>query len=139
MTAQNLPYDVKKTKPTEPPLILIVDDEEAIAEVLAAIVEEWGYTPLVAYNGHQALMLAREHWPALVLTDLMMPVLDGAGLINALHAEAASQHRDVPPIVLLTAGGGKAVNHLPADAFVFKPFDLAQLESVIHRLLEQKA
>lgn len=119
----------------EPILILIVDDEESIVELLAIFVTDLGYSPLVAQNGQQALDLAREHDPALIITDMMMPVMDGADLIQALRAEAAAQGRSAPPIVLLTAGSTRVASQLPVEALLFKPLDLAQLEQVIRRLL----
>ncbi|GHO64200.1 hypothetical protein KSC_030920 [Ktedonobacter sp. SOSP1-52] len=61
----------------EPPIVLIVDDDIPITEILTLVVESLGYQPLVAFNGQQALDLAREHWPALVLTDVMMPIMGG--------------------------------------------------------------
>ncbi len=118
-------------------LILIADDEEPIVELLAMFIEDMGYSPLRAQNGQQALDLAREHGPALIITDLMMPVMDGADLIQALRAEAAAQGRDSPPIVLLTAGSTRVANQLPVEALLRKPLDLGQLERVIRRLLEQ--
>jgi CheY-like chemotaxis protein len=121
----------------EPILILIVDDEEPIIEMLATFVADLGYTPLVAQNGQQALDLARECGPALIITDLMMPVMNGADLIVALRAEAAAQGRASPPIVLLTAGSRRAASQLPVEAVLLKPFDLTQLEQVIRRLLER--
>jgi len=119
----------------ELPLILIVDDEVAIAETLAELISELGYTSLVAYNGQQALKLAREHWPALVITDLMMPLLDGAHLVAELRADAASRNLPVPPMIMLTAVGARAANGVRVDAILSKPFDLDKLEQVIHRLL----
>ena len=124
-----------RSRETEPLLILIVDDEEPIAEMLEAFVTDLGYRALVARNGRQALMQARERWPALVLTDLMMPVLSGAELIEALQAEAAARRRASPSIVLLTAGSARAVSHLHVDAILSKPFDLGKLEQVLHQLL----
>ena len=121
----------------EPILILIVDDEEPIVDLLATLVADLGYTPLVAQNGQQALDLARERRPALIITDLMMPVMNGADLIVALRAEAAAQGRASPPIVLLTAGSRRAASQLPVEAVLLKPFDLTQLEQVIRRLLER--
>jgi two-component system, chemotaxis family, chemotaxis protein CheY len=120
---------------TEPVLILIADDEESIVEMLAAFVTDLGYTPLVAQNGQQALKLAREHRPALVITDLMMPMLSGADLILALRAEAADQGRESPPIVLLTAGSTRAASQLQVDMLLLKPVDLDQLEQAIRSLL----
>ena len=121
----------------EPILILIVDDEEPIIEMLTTFVADLGYTPLVAQNGQLALDLARECGPALIITDLMMPVMNGAELIVALRAEAAAQGRALPPIVLLTAGSRRAASQLPVEAVLLKPFDLTQLEQVIRRLLER--
>ena len=121
----------------EPILILIVDDEEPIIDLLATFVADLGYTPLVAQNGQQALDLARERRPALIITDLMMPIMNGADLIVALRAEAAAQGRASPPIVLLTAGSRRAASQLPVEAVLLKPFDLTQLEQVIRRLLER--
>ena len=120
---------------TEPVLILIADDEESIVEMLATFVTDLGYTPLVAQNGQQALKLARERRPALIITDLMMPMLSGADLILALHAEAADQGRESPPIVLLTAGSTRAASQLQVDILLLKPVDLDQLEQVIRNLL----
>jgi DNA-binding response OmpR family regulator len=120
---------------TDPVLILIADDEEPIVEMLAAFVEDLGYTPLVAQNGQQALELARERWPTLIITDLMMPMLNGADLIMALRAEAAAHERVAPPVVLLTAGSARATSNLHVDALLFKPFDLDELERVIRGLL----
>jgi two-component system chemotaxis response regulator CheY len=119
----------------EPILILIADDEESIVELLATFVADLGYIALLAQNGQQALDLARERGPALIITDLMMPVMNGADLILALRAEAAAQGRASPPIVLLTAGSRRAASQLPVEALLLKPLDLAQLEQVIRRLL----
>ena len=70
------------------PLVLIVDDEAPIAEALALIVEEAGYATLTAFRGPAGLALAREHHPALIFTDMMMPQLDGAALIETLRLDA---------------------------------------------------
>ena len=86
-----------------PPLVLIAEDEESIAEVVEMLVAEAGYGTVVARDGRQALALAREHWPALLITDMMMPHLDGIDLIAALRAEAADSSRGAPPAILMTA------------------------------------
>ena len=121
------------------PLVLIVDDEAAIVETLAEFMKELGYVSLVAYNGLQALEFARQRWPSLVITDLMMPVLDGARLIEALRAEAALRSVSSPPVILLTAVGVRAINGVHADATLAKPFDLDKLEAVIQRLLRKSS
>lgn len=125
--------------PTDPPLILIVDDEEPIAETLALIVHDAGYAPMVASNGRQALELARTHWPTLVLTDMMMPLLDGPGLIAALREAAVADRRRMPPVIILTAGGMAEAQSVGADVVLRKPFDLDVLERHIVRLLAREA
>jgi two-component system, chemotaxis family, chemotaxis protein CheY len=124
-------------KEKEQILILIADDEEPVVEMLATYVSDLGYTPLVAQNGREALDLARQHEPALIITDLMMPIMNGADLILTLHREAAAHGRASPPIVLLTAGSRHAASELPVEALLCKPFDLSHLDRVIRRLLEQ--
>lgn len=125
--------------PTEDgaPLVLIADDEAPIAEVLAMLVEDAGYIPAVALNGRQALDLAHVRWPALVITDLMMPHLNGSGLIAALRAQAAVDHHRMPAVIVLTAGGMAEARSTGADAVVRKPFDIAKLEGLIAQLLSR--
>lgn len=122
--------------PPEPGLVLIVDDEEAIAETLADLVTDLGYIPLVAANGRQALEAARARWPAVVVTDLMMPQMTGAELIAALRAEADQAQRVPPRVLLLTAAGARASASVPADAHLGKPFELEELERVLRSLLD---
>lgn len=115
--------------------ILIVDDEEAIVDLLSEFVADLGYIPFSAPNGLQALSIAFEHWPVLVITDFMMPKMNGAELIRSLYAEARAQKRVRPSIILLTAAGIPALKGLHVDVVMTKPFDLDQLEVVIRRLL----
>jgi CheY-like chemotaxis protein len=119
---------------TEPLLIFIVDDEISLAETLAEVVRELGYDPEVAYNGEQALALARSRWPALVMTDLMMPLMSGTDLIRALYMEATARNLVFPRIVLMTAIRGSALPDVHVDARLSKPFDLDELERVLQRL-----
>lgn len=115
-------------------LVLIAEDEAPIAEVLAMIVEEAGYVPLVAAHGRRALELARERRPALLITDLMMPQLSGAELIAALRADAAEDGR-VIPVILTTAAPLPSGGHLAVDAYLRKPFDITEVEALLHRFL----
>jgi CheY-like chemotaxis protein len=114
---------------------LIVEDEEPIAEALAFLVEDCGYTRLRAVHGAQALQVARQMHPRLVITDLMMPVMDGAELIAAIRADAATDHATPPPIILTTAGGFRRAQESGADVVVRKPFDIDEIEALLHRFL----
>lgn len=117
------------------PLVLIVDDEAPIAEALALIVEEAGYSTLTAFRGPQGLALAREHHPALIFTDMMMPQLDGAGLIETLRHDAADDKRPAPLIVAMTAGGLHYARKARVDAILPKPFAIDDVEAILSRLL----
>lgn len=121
--------------PPRPPLVLIAEDEEPLAEVVAAMVELAGYRPLVALHGRAALAMARAEPPALLLTDLMMPHLDGAELIAALRAEAIVTRRAMPPTILMTAASLPYARTAGADAILRKPFALEDLTALLHRFL----
>jgi CheY-like chemotaxis protein len=119
-------------------LVLIVDDEAPIAEALSLIIEDAGYTTLTAYRGREGLDLARSRRPALVITDMMMPQFDGASLIAALRADAEVDHRTMPHIVAMTAGGLSRAIATGADAVLPKPFSIEQVEALLRQFLPQE-
>lgn len=115
------------------PLVLIVEDEEPIAETLAYIVEDAGYRALVAPHGKAGLALALQHRPALIFSDLMMPHMSGPELIRALRVALDS---NTPPVVLMTAAHVRYAQDAGADAVLEKPFDIADIEALLRRFLE---
>jgi len=117
------------------PLILLVDDEEPILETLVMIVEDMGYQAAQATNGEEALDSVHEHWPSLVITDMMMPRLDGAQFIAALRRGAQADGKPLPPIILLTAGMAPRVEQVGATIVVPKPFRIEDLEALIRQYL----
>lgn len=122
---------------TARPLVLIAEDEEPIALALSFIVEDAGYTPLVAAHGREALELARARHPALIITDLMMPRMTGQELIAILRQEAQEDHHI--PIILMSAAGKAYVADSGADALLPKPFDITQVEDLLRRFLGKVA
>lgn len=122
----------------ETPLVLIVEDEEPIALVLAIIVADMGYQPRTATHGKEALAVALKEHPALILTDLMMPYLDGAEFISALHEAMDDGVRKTPPIVLMTAAGMRQARIARADALLLKPFNVDEVEAILRRFLGEK-
>lgn len=116
-------------------VVLIAEDEEPLAETVAFIVRRAGYYPLVALNGRQALDIARQQRPALVITDLMLLYLDGAELIAALRADALASGEKAPPIVLMTAANPALARAAGADVLLRKPFFLADFEQLLVRFL----
>jgi CheY-like chemotaxis protein len=111
-------------------IILVVDDEAPIQELVATLLEDQGYRVLTARNGAEALDLVLAERPALVLTDLMMPVMDGIDLSRRLKEDALTH--DVP-IVLISAAGRAEAARSVADAFLAKPFDVETLLDVVRR------
>ncbi|HVA92317.1 MAG TPA: response regulator [Chloroflexota bacterium] len=117
------------------PLVLIVEDEEPLAEMVAVIVREAGYRSVVARHGREALKLARAERPALLLTDLMLPHLDGTEIIAALRADAATSGVPAPPMVLMTAANLGQARAAGAEVVLRKPFRLEDLEALLRRFL----
>lgn len=120
------------------PRLLIVDDEDEIRENLVDYVEYKEFDALQASNGSIALEMVRAHAPDLILSDLMMPEMNGIELLHALESESC----DIP-IVIMTAYGTleSAVEAMKAGAadFVTKPIDLPYMIKVINRVLERSA
>jgi CheY-like chemotaxis protein len=111
--------------------VLVVDDEEYIVDLLSLLLEDDGHTPLAAYNGREALeVIVREH-PALVIADVMMPLMDGEELVRTIKGDPSLADT---PVILMSALGSLR-GDTPADDFVAKPFDLDLVRRVIHKHL----
>lgn len=123
--------------PQERLVVLIAEDEEPIADALALIVEEAGYTPIIAPHGLQALSLARTYHPALLITDLMMPYMDGEKLILALEEDARQNGHTRIPVILTTAAQGTRLRTV-VDALLPKPFDVEDVEALLRRFLGKR-
>jgi two-component system, OmpR family, phosphate regulon response regulator PhoB len=112
--------------------ILIVDDEEPIREMFALILAAAGHRTILAIDGTQALELVAEEQPDLVLSDVMMPVLGGVELCRRLKAGAST---GAMPVILMSAAGEDAARGAGANAFIGKPFEPRDLESLLRRWL----
>ena len=121
--------------------LLVVDDEPTITEVLSRYLERAGYETRVAADGPQALELAGERRPDLVILDLMLPGLDGLEVMRRLRAFDEGSLRPRVPIILLTARGEESDRvvglRLGADDYVVKPFSpnelVARVDAVLRR------
>jgi len=116
--------------------ILVVDDDPKIVELLRLYLANDGYSVLVAYDGLEALELARHKRPDLILLDLMLPGIDGLDVCRTLQSES-----DVPIIMLTarTTDEDKLTGlELGADDYVTKPFNprevVARVRAVLRRL-----
>jgi two-component system, OmpR family, response regulator VicR len=111
------------------PKILIVEDEQSIATLLCDALEDEGYTVLIARNGQDALDLLSVTRPALVLTDVMMPILDGLALCRAIQADPTYQA--IPVIVMSAIAGALDSQGCRAIGFLKKPFDLQHVVDTV--------
>ena len=112
--------------------ILLVDDEYSIVEVLTHLLEEEGYTVVTAANGRDGLDRASEKVPDLVITDLMMPIMDGDELLRELRKSAALRK---VPVILITSAPAPGFRDLPWADLVAKPFEFEDLLRAIRRAL----
>lgn len=115
----------------EPPLVLVADDDVDVAELVRLRLVRNGLRVVVAHDGEAALALARERPPSLAIVDVMMPRLDGHGLVAALRADAATA--DVPVLVLTAAVQDHKV--AGADDTLRKPFSPRALTQRVEALL----
>jgi DNA-binding response OmpR family regulator len=120
---------------TEPPLILCADDDRDILALVALRLERAGYRVAQAVDGEQALSLARELHPDVLVLDVMMPRLTGTDVLAALRADEATADLRV---VLLSARAQEADVErgldAGADAYLAKPFQAGELLEVVGRL-----
>lgn len=143
----------------ERPTVLIVEDESSIADLIRDVLEPAGYRAVIARNGRTALALARGERPAVALTDLMMPEVDGAEFVRHMRASAATSGI---PVVMMSSvrpalampGDGDASARRPDQRvlralpqgqytrvgdevipFLAKPFDIDDLVDVVDALV----
>ena len=119
-----------------PHRILVVDDEMYIVNILDFSLESEGFEVLSAANGEEALRVAMETVPDLVILDVMMPKIDGFEVCRALKAKDETKK---VPIILLTAkdrdADRKKGEEVGCDAYITKPFSPARLMERIRALL----
>jgi len=121
--------------------VLVVDDDQKIVDLVRAYLERDGYRVSVAYDGVQALELARQKWPDLIILDLMLPGIDGLDVCRILRGEG-----NKVPIVMLTAKTTETDKliglDLGADDYVTKPFSprelMARVRAVLRRIGEEE-
>ncbi len=123
---------------TEKPLLLFVEDNDDVIHYLMTILSG-DYDVIVAVNGEEGLNKAIEHVPDLILTDIMMPVMDGIGMLRRVKQEPVTSHI---PVVVLTAKADVASRieglERGADAYLAKPFNREELLAQIKALISQR-
>jgi len=118
------------------PTILLIEDDEGIAEPLVFGLESEHMQVLHAPNGAQGLSLARSKRPDVILLDVMLPDMDGFAICRTLRRESAT------PILMLTARGQEMDRvmglELGADDYIVKPFSFRELLARVHAVLRRR-
>ena len=114
-------------------LALVVDDEPGVAEVVAFALDDAGFAVCPAANGREALAALSEMAtpPDVIITDCMMPVMDGPAMIAAIHANGPCR----VPIILMSAIDPPEHLLRGTAAFLRKPFRIADLLAIVSRLI----
>lgn len=115
-----------------PPVILVVDDEASILDMLRDVLDMVGYLVLVAQDGQAGLTQAQEAHPDLIMTDVMMPVMDGHELCRRLRADSRTA---TIPVIGMSAAYPLQADHT-FDATIAKPFDISALLALIQAQLD---
>jgi DNA-binding NarL/FixJ family response regulator len=121
------------------PAILLIEDHPPMRENLTLMLEMEGFTVLAADQGRLGLSMARDHLPDLILCDVMLPGLDGYGVLEALRAHADTA---TIPFIFLTAKGEKIDQrlgmNLGADDYLVKPVAREEVLSAISARLKRQ-
>jgi CheY-like chemotaxis protein len=118
------------------PSILVVDDEPAFCDVVCEVLQMFGFDVRHALSARVALKLLATQKPDLIMTDLMMPGIDGLHLLRRLRATPAWSH--IPTIAVSALGSPEeqsAAKQAGADAYLAKPFSVDQLRMTINQFL----
>jgi len=120
--------------------ILIIEDEPEMRRNITSLLRFKGYEPIAAENGRLGLELAHQHKPDLILCDVMMPELDGFGVLRALQTDLKLA---LIPFIFLTAKGEKddlrSGMNLGADDYLTKPVANHELVEAIEARLSRAA
>jgi len=115
--------------------ILLVEDDDTLRKTLAYNLSQEGYKVFQSADGAEALDLARDHLPDLIVLDVMLPSLDGLSVCRILRNES-----DVP-IVMLTARGSEVDRivglEIGADDYIVKPFSLGEFLARVRAILRR--
>lgn len=119
-----------------PRTVLVVEDEPSLADLLSVVLEDEGYQVAVAGDGRAALARLAAGGCELVLSDVMLPFLDGAALALAMQADPVLR---AIPLILMSAAPLSPARVVPHAAFLDKPFALDDLLATVQRLLDPDA
>jgi CheY-like chemotaxis protein len=119
--------------------ILVVDDTEVVAQLVSDYLKSMGYETLIAYDGGEAVSVAKKEHPQIILMDVMMPIMDGLEATRKIRADVSL--RDIPVIGLTALA-------MPSDReqclavgmndHLSKPIQMQELVRIIERYLQKE-
>lgn len=116
-------------------VVLIAEDEQGALELISEVVEQLGHQVLRTRDGEEALVLARAHTPALIISDYMMPRRSGLSLLRELRQDPSSPLAQIP-FLLMSAAQPKGAE--AANLFLTKPVQIEEMERAIRKLLDSR-
>jgi CheY-like chemotaxis protein len=118
-------------------IILVVDRDPHVRELEAHFLNEAGYSVEFEQNGHGALEQARKLVPDIVITEILVPMLDGLALCRRIKADPVT--RDTAVLVFSILSAADRAREAGADAFLLKPLAEHALVDTVRRLLEARS
>ncbi|HSD21049.1 MAG TPA: response regulator [Anaeromyxobacter sp.] len=119
------------------PLVLVVDDDPDILDAICDILEGEGYRVARARHGVEALERVEAEPPAIILLDLMMPVMDGLAFAQALRERPGKE--GIPIVVISADGNPQRAASVDAAGYLAKPFDIDALLSQVAQMTSSQA
>jgi two-component system KDP operon response regulator KdpE len=121
--------------------VLIIDDDPALLRLMSMAFQAAGYSTVSADNGRKGVRMAAAHRPDLVVTDIVMPDIEGIGAIRAIKQSSR------PPKVIAISGAGRGrgadylswARHLGADEVLAKPFRMSELLKISQSVIATAA
>jgi len=117
--------------------VLVVDDDDTLREMVAAVLADEGYAVQTARHGAEALSIVRQTPPDAILLDLMMPVMNGQQFLEEFRSSRAGDHIPVAVMSALHTAAGLAKD-MGANGCLAKPFDLDELLAQVQTLLSSR-
>jgi two-component system, cell cycle response regulator DivK len=125
-------------RPADVPLVLIVDDDEKNRKLAREVLRAAGLRTLEAARGDEAIALAAERWPDVILLDLRLPDMDGTEVARGLRGRARTGRIPVVALSASYAGGSDWLLAAGFDGYLQKPIDVRAFPGQVRRFCKRR-